>query len=260
MNKKLLFSLLLTALILPAVFCCGSCPHDRMEMAILWLQRSAEVKALFYQGYNLARMELDRQLRLNPGKKLAVVVDIDETVLDNSPYQAQRMKAGKGYTTKSWNRWCNKASAKALPGAKGFLRYASSKGVAVFYISNRRESTRMGTLVNLKKEGFPQAENRKLLLRTKSSSKTARRAVVLKQYTIAVLCGDNLGDFSDIFQGRDMNSRDAAVRRMRKKFGRKFIVFPNPMYGAWESAVYGGNWKLSKKERAALRRKALRDR
>lgn len=253
--KKLTVLMLLAVISMAALTGCGNnCRQAHMEMALLWQQQAAETKALFYQGYNVARRALDRRLKtLAKGKKGAVVLDLDETVLDNTPYQVVRLKAGKGFDLASWNAWCDKGIAKALPGAKAFLDYAHSKGVAIFYVSNRKQKTKPGTMKNLKQLGLPQAVTGHVLLRTGSSSKKSRRAVVSEDYQIMVLCGDNLGDFDELFESKQPDKRAQAVHRHSKQFGDKFIMFPNPMYGAWEGAVYRGKWGASPSEKRKMR-------
>src|SRR5215510_5079210 len=124
--------------------------------AILWTQTSAEKAALSYQAFSLARLRLDQDFRVNRNRRMkrAVVVDVDETVLDNSRYQAKLAKEQKAFEAKTWTEWCNSAQATALPGSVEFLRYASSRGVRVFYITNRRVAEKYGTAKNLRALGF----------------------------------------------------------------------------------------------------------
>src|SRR5918912_2450033 len=134
--------------------------------AILWAQSSGEARALYYQAFMLARMMLDQDLRHKSKQKRAVVVDIDETILDNSPQQARLVKERKEYNQADWALWVSQAQAQPLAGAVEFLRYADARGVRVFYISNRREEERAGTVANLRKFGFPGVSDETLLLRT----------------------------------------------------------------------------------------------
>ncbi len=96
-------------------------------------------------------------------KKPAIVLDLDETVLDNSPHQAMSVKTGKGYPYK-WDDWINKAEAEALPGAIDFLKYTESKGVDIYYISNRKTNQLDATIKNLERVGAPQATKEHILL------------------------------------------------------------------------------------------------
>jgi 5'-nucleotidase (lipoprotein e(P4) family) len=232
--------------------------------AILWTQSSGEKAALSYQAFALARMRLDQDLRTNRNRRMrrAVIVDVDETVLDNSRYQAMLIKTRQNYGSKTWNEWCNRAAAVALPGAVEFLRYANSRGVRVFYITNRKETEKDGTALNLRQVGFPDVNNETLLVRTdpNSSAKEPRRLSVAAKYRVVLLIGDNLNDFADVFENsKTTDSRMAATEQNRTQFGSRFIVLPNPMYGNWEDAIYGDASKLTEEQKAAKRKAALKD-
>lgn len=237
---------------------------EYQEGAILWTQASGERNALCYQSFALARMVLDRDLRMNrrSRQRRAVVVDIDETVMDNSAFQATLLKNGQVYSAGSWTNWVNRREATAIPGAVEFLRYAASRGVRVFYITNRKQAEEgEATIANLKKLGFPDVSNETVMGRTdpNSSSKEARRQTVGSRYRIVLLMGDNLNDFAEVFdKSRTVEDRIAAVERNKQEFGTRFIVLPNPMYGDWENAVYDYNFKLTEQEKAAKRRSRLR--
>lgn len=216
-----------------------------------WIQRSAEYKALCMQAYNIAELRLNEALLVkeknSASKPLAVVTDIDETMLDNTPNSVHQAFLGKDYEEKSWNEWCHRAEADTLCGALHFFRYAHSKGVEVFYISNRSEADRAGTLENLKKFGFPQTDDQHLLLRQGSSNKQSRRDAVLSKYDIVLLLGDNLGDFDHVYDDGTEAMRHESVVKQRAEFGKKFIVLPNPNYGTWEKAMNGGYPTLDKR-------------
>ena len=223
--------------------------HDNILMSVLWTQRSAEFKALCYQIYGMAEKALAANLKESKsGKKPAVVLDLDETVLDNSPYEAKSILTGEGYP-KGWNEWCALGQAKAVPGARSFLEFAASNGVTVFYISNRREKTREGTVKNLQNLDLPFADNEHVLLRTDKSSKKPRRDSVREKYNILLLIGDNLIDLASEFDGELIERRDFFVDSLRSEFGTRFIVMPNPQYGAWVGALYDNDWKLSDAEK-----------
>lgn len=230
--------------------------------AILWTQSSAEKAALSYQAFTLARMMLDRDLRTNRNRRTrrAVIVDVDETVLDNSRYQTMLIKTRQNYASKTWTEWCNRAEAAPLPGAVEFLRYASSRGVRVFYITNRKEIEKEGTARNLKRVGFPDVTDETLLVRTDNSSKEPRRQSVAAKYRVVLLMGDNLNDFAEVFENsKTTESRLDAAERNKSFFASRFIVLPNPMYGSWEDAIYGDASKLSEEQKAAKRKAALKD-
>ncbi|HEY9257890.1 5'-nucleotidase, lipoprotein e(P4) family [Chitinophaga sp.] len=226
--------------------------------AALWQQQSGEYKALCLQAYQLAALRLDQYLAAKGSKPLAVVTDIDETVLDNSPYSVHQALAGKGYDDKSWMEWTAKAAADTVPGAPAFFKYAASKGVKVFYITNRAESERAVTLQNLQQYQFPDADDQHLLLKTTTSGKEPRRQQVLQQYDIVMLFGDNLGDFAAIFDKKPADERNAAALQSAASFGSRFIVLPNPMYGDWEGALYNFQYKLTPSQKDAIMKSRLK--
>ncbi len=214
-----------------------------------WIQRSAEYDALCLQAYNSATDYLHQMIKQKGSKPWAIVTDIDETVVDNTPISVSQALKGEDYTENSWNKWCEKGSAEALSGAVKFFYEADKHGVQIFYISNRNEVNRTGTIKNLRRLGLPQAEDSHLLLRTKTSDKSERRAVVLQNYDIMMFLGDALGDFDHIFDTKDEAARKLGVKKNARKFGTRFIVLPNPNYGAWEKAMNGGYPSLEKKDK-----------
>jgi 5'-nucleotidase (lipoprotein e(P4) family) len=233
--------------------------NEQLVMANLWVQVSGEYKALSYQAFNLAKMQLDTYISKHKGsKKVAVVVDADETILDNSAYESWLIGRNEGYSNESWTKWMDSAEAKAIPGAVEFLQYADKKGVAVFYITNRKESGKVGTLKNLQALGFPQVSDSQVLLRLSSSDKEPRRQEVAKNHDIALLMGDNLNDFSSDFAVETLEQTNLAVDKNKTLFGTQFIVLPNPTYGDWEGKVYNNNWGASAAEKNKMRKDQLR--
>lgn len=240
--------------------------------AILWTQSSAEYRALAYQTFALARLRLDQDLRSHDvrqrdktrkggdARRPAVIVDADETVLDNSRFQAELVLRGLSYDAQNWRARCERAEAGAVPGAVDFLRYAARRGVRVFYITNRRQAEKAGTILNLKRLGFPDVSEETIVVREEgtSPSKETRRQKVSARYRIALLAGDNLNDFTDDFANKSTAERAAQVDRDRAEFGLRFIVVPNPMYGDWENAIYDNQSRLTEEEKRARRRAALK--
>jgi len=233
--------------------------------AVLFMQKSAEFRALAYQAFNLGRWQLDADFDKKNMKKLskeqrkmsrAVVVDIDETVLDNSPHQAELIKNRMPFTGAVWTAWVNRRQAKPIPGAVEFLKYANSKGVRVFYISNRNEAEKQGTIDNLKAVGFPDVSDETVLVRATESGKEPRRQTVSAKHRIVLLMGDNLNDFSNVFERKSVADRFSEVDKVKDIWGRQFIVLPNAMYGDWESAIYEYG-RLSEIEKTAKRNAAL---
>jgi 5'-nucleotidase (lipoprotein e(P4) family) len=248
----------------------SSVDNEYQTYAILWTQSSAEYRALAYQTFALARLRLDAALRRHPsmaqrrqrGSSLppAVVVDVDETVLDNSRFQAELVLRDLPYTAESWTAWCERAEAGAVPGAVDFLNYAASRGARVFYITNRRSSEKPGTIKNLQRLGFPNVTEATVMAREEgmASSKESRQKKVRAGHRIALLIGDNLNDFNDDFAGKSIGDRAAQVDRERAEFGARFIVVPNPMYGDWEKAIYQNKSPLTEAEKRTLREAALK--
>jgi len=233
--------------------------NEQLVMATLWMQTSAEFRALCYQSFNLAKMNLDAFQRSYSGSKpVAVIVDADETVIDNSAYEAFLIGNNFGYSSKTWTPWMAAARAEAIPGALAFLNYAKEKGVEIFYVTNRKMVGYDGTEKNLKALGFPFVDQKHLLLRAKSSDKQPRRDIVAKDYEIAFLMGDNLNDFLSVFRRKSIADRFAEVDKIEEMWGKKFIVLPNPTYGEWEGAIYKGNWGASPAEKDKMRKDHLR--
>lgn len=214
--------------------------NDGLLLATLYMQQSAEYQAICKQTYTIGKLKLDEHLKNYSGtKKLAVVVDIDETVLDNSPFSARSILENTDYP-KYWDEWCNKAEAKAIPGAVEFLNYAAEQGVETFYISNRKVHLTEATLKNLQNQDFPFADSAHLMLRTNTGNKELRRNKVRETHEILLLFGDNLGDFNPAFDDKGTMERRALVQQLKNKFGEEYMVLPNPTYGAWMSALQVG--------------------
>ncbi len=247
----------------PAIGREAGAENEYQTGAILWIQSSAEYRALAYQTFSLAKLRLDQALAHRKSRRSskppAIIVDVDETVLDNSRFQAELVLRRVAYTSEAWRAWCDRAEAGVVPGAVEFLTYASRRGVRVFYITNRHQPEKTGTISNLKKLGFPGVSEETVMIREQdtTASKESRRQTVAMRYRVVLLAGDNLNDFTDHFAGKSIADRKAQVDRERSEFGSRFIVVPNPMYGDWESAIYGYRSNLTDAEREANRRAAL---
>lgn len=227
--------------------------------ATVWFQQSAEMKASFLQAYDKGKILLKIKMdTLNSAKlKPAVILDLDETVLDNSPYEAQLFLEGKNYESESWEQWCKKAKAKALPGASDFLHFADSLGLKIFYVSNRKIGLFEPTLKNLKILKLPQSDKENLLLRTTKSDKTERREMVKAAHQVLLYVGDNLTDYDQKFAERDSTFGKELLEKHQKEILHNFIMLPNPMYGEWEAAIYENDFSKTAKEKLELRRKSL---
>ncbi|MFO7617910.1 MAG: 5'-nucleotidase, lipoprotein e(P4) family [Bacteroidales bacterium] len=231
---------------------------DQLVMATLWYQKSAEMRALSYQAFNLAGIRVEQYLAAPTGTlPPAVVFDIDETLLDNSPAEVRNILEGKPYSQERWREWTSAASAAALPGSVDFCKFLYTAGVEVFYVSNRDTAELFPTIENMKKLGFPSTEPGRYLLRAGGSGKEGRRNQVRKGYELILLVGDNLGDFSDLFENRSQHFGFGAVDSQRDEFGKRFIVLPNPMYGDWTKPLAGASRGLRPAKLAAERRGQL---
>lgn len=208
--------------------------QDALILATLWYQKSAEMRALYYQCFRNAKVALAENLALHESSKpAAVVLDIDETVLDNSPFQGWQVINNRPFNSDDWTQWVNHASARPLPGALEFTRYADSLGVAVIWVSNRTDEEMPPTIENMALLGFPGSERTHMYFKSETSSKVERRAVIEEEYEIILLIGDNLADHSGLYESRGNDYGRADVDAERHLFGTRYIVLPNPMYGHW---------------------------
>ena len=207
--------------VLVLVGCTGSRPVSQRPglLSTRWVQTSAEYTALALQAY----------------------VDVDETVLDNSPYQAWLVTTGRTFSPESWARWVQAAQAEPVPGAVAFVQEALRHGVQVFYVTNRTSDLEEATRRNLQAVGFPLPDTLDVILTRgerpewASSDKEPRRAFLGQRYRILLQIGDQLGDFMSDPETR-AEARRALVRRYRSWWGTRWIVLPNPQYGAWQRA------------------------
>lgn len=250
-------------------------PHDNLN-AVLWFQSAAEYRAIATQTFANAARALDDALRdplwsamprteaagNDAGQPAAVIVDVDETMLDNSPHSARRIdgRYKDCFDQAEWFDWTRSASARPLPGAVAFAQRAEALGVRVFYVSNRdfnrdvpEADELASTRRNLEAAGFPIYDD-SLLLRDRSreprpgwseSDKGARRRHVDADYRILLQIGDNLGDFVSIIDPSDpqrrrtldIGRRAELVDEYAAWWGTRWFALPNPMYGSWESAL-----------------------
>ena len=238
-------------------------PPNRALDANLWMQISAEYRACCYQAYNLARRRLKEKLQSPPpggwAKPPAVVLDLDETVLDNGEFQTRLIRNGLGYDQATWDDWEKNGynHVRLVPGSKAFIQEAKRLGVTVVYITNRsqKKEFREGTLNALELLGVEVAGD-DLLAMEGTSDKTARRAAVEQKYTVLLYLGDNLRDFHEgDFKSTVDNlkpgpktedpaklkaaivARADAVDRCEDLFGREWIILPNPAYGEWAKVL-----------------------
>ncbi|MGK9164742.1 5-nucleotide phosphatase [Inquilinus limosus] len=251
----------------------GPGPDDNLN-AVLWDQTSVEAQANALGAYALARIRLDEALAAPsrtaaPAEQTgdfknfppAVVLDVDDTLLNTSPYQARNVIEGSGFDPKTWTKYVNAKIDTAIPGAVEFTQYAASKGVKVFYVTNRTKEEEPATVEHMKALGFPMGGNVDTFLSAKeqpdwSSAKGTRRAFIAKDYRILLLIGDNFGDFTDAYKGT-LEERQKAFEAAKDHWGRDWIAIANPTYGSFESAPYKGDYKLPKEEQRRLKIEAL---
>ena len=214
-------------------FGCSSNKVSQKDHSMYWHKNSAEYKALCLQAYNAAKNKLDIELSKNIDETLAIVADLDETILNNTPYNEMLIDEITSFNQENWSDWVNKKIATAVPGSLDFFNYADSKGVEIIYLSNRRVENYEPTKENLISLGFPFKESTQMLLRTNSRDKDERRKSI-ENYNIIMFVGDNLGDFDSTFFNKDNDERWEISKSKKEKFGDSFILIPNLIYGDWE--------------------------
>ncbi|HTJ11357.1 MAG TPA: 5'-nucleotidase, lipoprotein e(P4) family [Dinghuibacter sp.] len=230
---------------------------DQVVMSVLYMQRAAEYKALCLQAYNIASMRISSALRAQnttkDKRRLAIVTDLDETALDNSKNEAWLITHGMTYTDTQWVTWVRRAEADAVPGAVDFFRWVNGlrdklkRPIDIFYVSNRQDSLVEPTRRNMAALGFPGTTDTSHLLLAMPGEKSKHRRrqwIAERGDTVITLLGDNLTDFDDGYDGlpRDSAARTALVMRQESRFGERYIVFPNAIYGDWEGALYQGRY------------------
>lgn len=229
---------------------------NQNTMSVAWYQTSAECKALYLQGYNVARRNLDQSLAQPSAQPRAIILDIDETVLDNSPYQAYNALHDEQFPN-HWNAWVNAAKAKPVPGAKDFLNYANQNGVQIYYVSDRSADQLKATKKNLANQGLPQATNDHIMLKGKNDkTKEGRRQAIEQNNNVIMFFGDSLTDFNDP-QTASVKGRYNDVMQNANQFGSKYIILPCPMYGGWEGALYGNDYSISNAKKTQERKSHL---
>ena len=266
MNKKLRRTSLFIGLVL-VILACKDVKEQNTEtlkesvpikehsiLSVLWQQNAAEYRALCHQAFNIARQNIN-SIQGTTDKPFAIITDIDETVLDNSPYNGMLIKKEAEYSRKDWEEWGKLEDAKALPGAVDFFNYSDSIGIEVFYISNRYDTQLLETINNLKKLNLPNADSEHVFLRSNSSKKQERRNRILDNFNVIMYLGDNLTDFSSLFDDQNTDHRNQLVDSLRNSFGTTFIIFPNPMYGDWETkGLYENNRQWSNRQKDSIRK------
>ena len=244
-------------------------------LAVLFKRTSAEYKANTFQIYNSAKNNIDKaladkswtalknQLKNYQNLPPAIILDIDETVLDNSEHQVRSIKNGTNYPI-GWKEWVSEESAGALPGVKEFLSYANTKGIKIFYVTNRTHDLEEYTRNNIKSLGLPFDNDMDVLLMKNEkgwgSDKTSRRDLIKKDFRVIQIFGDQLDDFIPLTESaKSMNERKILIDKYADMWGVKWYMLINPMYGEWEEALYEHCWSCYPEEndRVNQRLKAL---
>jgi acid phosphatase len=256
----------------------GPAADDNLN-AVTWSQTAIEHDLLYVQTYRDAQMRLLEALkdprwdalskddRVAPlkGLKPAVVLDVDETALDNSPYQARLIKSGGEYNEADWAAWCKEEAARALPGAVEFTRFAAKHGIAVIFISNRAKDLDSVTLDNLRQVGFPVSGPEAFLglgtfvegCEQIGTEKGCRRQLISRKYRVLMQVGDQIGDFTDVI-ANNAAGRQQAMAPYLKWIGTRWFILPNATYGSWEPALFNNDWTLPRDERRRQKEAALR--
>ena len=255
----------------------GPAADDNLN-AVLWMQGSAEYQAASQTVYRAAADKLDAALkeknwdalvsaeRANAplGLKPAVIMDVDETVLDNSPYQARLVQGGKEFNDLTWDAWVAEKKAKAVPGVVDFAKAASAKGVTILYLSNRAEHLQAATLANLRSVGLPVADDSVFLglgtfvegCEQNGSEKNCRRQLAGRKYRVLMQFGDQLGDFVQVVANTP-EGRAELQDEYSDWFGERWWMLPNPTYGSWEPALFNNEWSQPREARRASKRAAM---
>jgi 5'-nucleotidase (lipoprotein e(P4) family) len=260
--------------------------HENLN-ATVWMQSAIEYRASALQAYRAARVALDSALADSKETAAveqtadasalppAVILDLDETVLDNSPFEARMIADSSperpiGYEETAWRRWVQERKAGVVPGAVEFLTYARTRGVTPFYVTNRsvkdadgHDTGEAATRDVLNVLRIPVEESiDTVLMRGEngwtSSDKGSRRAFVAKRYRILLLVGDNFEDFVSVPDADKSSAGRAALEtRFESWWGAKWIVLPNPTYGSWEQALTFGIARPTDEQTLAAKYAAL---
>ena len=243
-------------------------------LSVLYAQSSAEYEASNIQTYVNAKSALDRALndlswtaaieqkKNFKNKPPAIILDIDETVLNNIPFQARSIINGQSYPV-GWLEWMLEESSDAVAGVSEFLEYAQSKGVKIFYVTNRIAVAEDATRNNIKKLGLPLDADRDVLLMKDengwTSDKVSRRELIAKDYRILLLIGDQLGDFLPLDETTlELDSRKNLADTYKHMWGSKWFMITNPMYGRWEASIYNNEYPDTEDELMQMRLEALK--
>ncbi len=244
---------------------------ERLD-ATLWIQGSLEYSFACRQAYTLAKLCVDE--RLEDTKRTAaieqsgdfselppaIIMDVDETVLSNAPFQARLIERGIEYNETAWAEWVMEAKAEVMPGASQFIQYAQERGIKIFFITNRTADLEEATIKNLAYElRIPVSEEVVMCKGERpewGSDKSSRRALVCGSHRVVCMIGDEFNDFA--FIGKPASSERVRLgMHLTERFATAWILLPNPLYGDWERSLYNYDFELSTDEKRYLKYKAL---
>lgn len=267
MGPGFLVAILVATASLPTLGQTTNLTQDRRFDALTWVQNSAEYRMLTEQTFRLAIHPLVTALddttisadeaQLAEGKFAnkppAIILDCDETVLDNSAYNARNIVNKETYSTETWNAWCLEMQAEAIPGSLEFVTRAKALGADIFFITNRRDVVKEATIENLKKLGFP-ATVENVLTKNKElgrgDDKISRRATVAETHRIVMLVGDNMSDLCSGLDVAETSQRNQTGNQKFQQLGSRWIMLPNPVYGGWQQALPENEHALKLKSNA----------
>ncbi|MEA4988644.1 MAG: HAD family acid phosphatase [Anaerovorax sp.] len=215
-----------------------------LTVAVAWKQTAAEYKALYYQGFNQAKAQLQVAIaNQKPGDKpLAIITDVDDTIVSPVNYWGYLIQNKKDFfNDEIWDKWIPENKMVPTPGSLEFLNFCKENNVEVFYVTSRDqgEKTYEYALGNLQALGFPYADKEHLNVLQDTSNKEKPQMAIAEKYNVSVYLGDNLNDFRRIYYVKDIDERTKLMEADKELFGSKFILFPNPTDGHWVRAIFG---------------------
>jgi 5'-nucleotidase (lipoprotein e(P4) family) len=212
-------------------------PRATEALSIKYMRDSEEYAAIARQTYRLAGEAVTRS---NPSGAWVVVLDVDETTLDNSTYQVERAVYGLPFEITSWNAWIERRQAPAVPGVVDFVGLVHRAGGRVAWITDRSAAVTEATRTNLRQAGLWTDDDRLCAQKNAQHTKAQRRAEVLsgagecswsgQSMRVVAFVGDQVTDFPAAAEKIPDTGTDEA-------FGRTCFLLPNSMYGGWETRV-----------------------
>ena len=199
----------------------------KLPNEVRWVIKSPEYQILCKQIYENAWNNLS-EIFTQSIEQSAIIMDLDETVLDNSKYQITLIEKNESYNPESWSLWVNLQEAELVPGAKEFIDSIRKTNVRIIFLSNRMAINELPTIENMKRLNIYNDEDIFLLRIDKADKKDIRRAEVIngigRMETIGAM--KVLAYFGDAYH-------DFPNQNENYIFGRNMFMFPNPMYGKW---------------------------